>query len=242
MREDNHDKRMFYKLIFLMAVSLLIVIVYIWKWSTDDTKEQKPEEMFEENAQQERDENPDGLDEDKINDVLSSEEEGNTEARKTDAEDESNQSEGTENNQEEEADLEQNYINQYSEQEVEQAKEQAEKVLALYLLQVTDWNKWEGAVTSDYLDKMQNEMTNFKDEKAKRELDSIELFASQPLEKGKVTFGAYATWHVTVKGKSTSKPMQLYYMTLKKEGDKWIVNDMMTPNNQTMEGEGKDKK
>src|SRR5699024_2940593 len=238
MREDNHDKRMFYKLIFLMVVSLLIVIVYIWKWTADDTKEQKPEEMFQENEQQEATDKPDGLDEDKINDVLSDED---AEAPKTDTEDERNQNEGTENNRGE-ADLEQNYMNQYSEQEVEQAKEQAEEVLALYLLQVTDWNKWEGAVTSDYLDKMQNEMTNFKDEKAKRELDSIELFASQPLEKGKVTFGAYATWHVTVKGKSTSKPMQLYYMTLKKEGDKWIVNDMMTPNNQTMEGEGKDKK
>ena len=238
MREDNHDKRMFYKLIFLMVVSLLIVIVYIWKWTADDTKEQKPEEMFQENEQQEATDKPDGLDEDKINDVLSDED---VEAPKTDTEDESDQNEGTENNQGE-ADLEQSYMNQYSEQEVEQAKEQAEKVLALYLLQVTDWDKWEGAVTSDYLDNMKNEMTNFKDKKVKRELDSIELFASQPQEKGEVTFGAYATWHVTVKGKSTTKPMQSYYMTLKKKDDTWIVSDMMTPNNQNMEGEGKEKK
>jgi len=238
MREDNHDKRMFYKLIFLMVVSLLIVIVYIWKWTADDTKEQKPEEMFQENEQQEATDKPDGLDEDKINDVLSDED---VEAPKTDTEDESDQNEGTENNQGE-ADLEQSYMNQYSEQEVEQAKEQAEKVLALYLLQVTDWDKWEGAVTSDYLDNMKNEMTNFKDKKAKRELDSIELFASQPLEKDEITFGAYATWHVTVKGKSTTKPMQLYYMTLKRKDDTWIVSDMMTPNNQNMEGEGKEKK
>src|SRR5699024_9965764 len=175
MREDNHDKRMFYKLIFLMVVSLLIVIVYIWKWTADDTKEQKPEEMFQENEQQEATDKPDGLDEDKINDVLTGED---VEARKTDTEDESDENEGTENNQGE-ADLEQSYMNQYSEQEVEQAKEQAEKVLALYLLQVTDWDKWEGAVTSDYLDNMKNEMTNFKDKKAKRKLDSIELLDSK---------------------------------------------------------------
>src|SRR5699024_7281318 len=102
------------------------------------------------------------------------------------------------------------YINQYSEQEVEQAKEQAEKVIALYLLQLTDWDKWEDAVTANYLENVQKEMTNFKDEKAKRELDAIDLFASQPLKDGEITYGAYATWHVTEKGKSKSKPMEIY--------------------------------
>src|SRR5699024_8935016 len=145
-----------------------------------------------------------GLDEDKINDVLTDGEDKNTEAKETDTKEDSKQNEHTEDNQEE-VDLEQNYINQYSEQEVEQAKEQAKKVLALFLLQVTDWDKWEGAVTSNYLEKVQKEMTNFKDEKSKRELDTIDLFASQPLEDGEITYGAYATWRVTVKGKSTSK-------------------------------------
>ena len=114
-------------------------------------------------------------------------------------------------------------------------------MLALFLLQVTDWDKWNGAITSSYLEKVQKEIGKFKDEKAKRELDTIELFASQPLKSGEITFGAYAIWHVIVKGKSTSKPMQLYYITLQKEGDKWIVSNMMTPDNQNMEGEGKEK-
>lgn len=241
MREDNHEKRLFYKFIFLLVVAILIAIVYIWKWTADDSKEQDPEEMFQKKEQQEDINELAGLDEDKINDVLTDDEDKNTEAQETDTKEESKQNEHTENNQEE-VDLKQNYINQYSEQEVNQAKEQAKEMLALYLLQVTDWDKWEGAVTSNYLEKVQKKMTNFKDEKAKRELDAIELFASQPLKDGEITFGAYAAWHVTVKGKSTSKPMQLFYIDLQKEGDKWVVSDMMTPNNQHMEGEGKDKK
>ena len=57
-----------------------------------------------------------------------------------------------------------------------------------------------------------------------------------------ITYGAFASWHVTVKGKSTSKPMQLYYITLEKEEDEWVVSDMVTPNHQNMEGEGKEEK
>ena len=238
MREDNHEKRMFYKFIFLSVVTGLIVIVCIWKWTADDPKEQDPEEMFKKTERQEDINEPADLDEDKINDVLIDKEDKNTDVQEKNTKDDSQENELTDNNQEG-ADLEQKYINQYSEQEVEQAKEQAEKVLALYLLQVTDWDKWEDAVTANYLEDVQKEMTNFKDEKAKRELDVIDLFASQPLKDGEITFGAYATWHVTVKGKSTSKPMQLYYITLQKEGDKWIVSNMMTPNNQNMKGEGK---
>src|SRR5699024_10733987 len=240
MREDRNEKRMFYKFIFLLVVTGLIVIVCIWKWTADDPKEQDPEEMFGKTEQQEDIKEPTGLDEAKINDVLIDEEDKNSEAQETNTNDASQQNEQTENNQEE-ADLEQTYINQYGKQEVGQAKEQAEKVLALYLLQITDWAKWEDAVTANYLENVQKEMTKFKDEKAKRELDAIDLFASQPLKDGEITYGAYATWHVTVKGKSTSKPMQLYYITLQKEGDKWIVSNMMTPDNQNMEGEGKEK-
>ncbi|WP_077706714.1 hypothetical protein [Virgibacillus dokdonensis] len=240
MREDNHEKRMFYKFIFLLVVTGLIVIVCIWKWTADDPKEQDPEEMFGKTEQQEDMNESAGLDEAKINDVLIDEEDKNSEAQETNTKDENKQNEQTESIQEE-ADLEQKYIIQYSEQEVEQAKEQAEKVLALYLLQITDWDKWNGTVTANYLEKVQKEIENFKDEKAKRELNTIDLFASQPLKDGEITYGAYATWHVTVKGKLTSKPMQLYYMTLQKEGDKWIVSNMVTPNNQNMEGEGKEK-
>src|SRR5699024_9590495 len=137
MQQDNHEKRMFYKFIFLLVVAILIAIVYIWKWTADDSKEQDPKEMFQKKEQQEDINEPAGLDEDKINNVLTDDEDKNTEAQGTDTKEDSKQNEHTENNQEE-VDLEQNYINQYSEQEVEQAKEQAKKVLALYLLQVTD--------------------------------------------------------------------------------------------------------
>src|SRR5699024_12050529 len=98
-----------------------------------------------------------------------------------------------------------NKNNQKNKKKEKNEKKKAKKLLDLYLLQVTDWGKWEEAVTSNYIEKVQKEVENFKDEKAKRELDAIELFASQPLKDGEITFGAFATWHVTVKGKSTSK-------------------------------------
>lgn len=240
MQEDNHEKRMFYKFIFLLMVTILIGIVYLWKGNADDQKKQSPEEVFQKNEQRKGLENSSHeLDEDKINKILTDNGDKDTEEEKTEKKGKSKeQMEGSQ----EEGDLEQKYINQYSKQEVEQAKEQAEKVLALYLLQVTDWDKWNGAVTSSYLEKAKGEMTDFKDKKAKRELDTVELFASQPLKSGKVTYGAFATWHVTVEGKSTSKPMRLYYITLQKDGDKWIVSDMITPDNQNMEGEVKEGK
>ncbi|MGJ9459936.1 hypothetical protein [Oceanobacillus sp. CF4.6] len=240
MQEDNHEKRMQYKFLFLLIVTVFIAIIYIWKWTADDPREQNPEEMFQKTEQQEDVKKPDGLDEEKINDALIDDEDKNSEAQKTETKEESKLNEQAQISPED-VSLEQEYINQYSEQEVKQAKEQAKKVLALYLLQVTDWNKWNGAVTSSYLDNVKKEMTNFKVNKVKRELDAIELFASQPSEDGEITYGAFATWHVTVNEKSTSQPMQLYYIALQKEDENWIVNDMVTPNNQSMEGEGKGK-
>jgi|SRR5699024_6770156 len=103
MREDNHEKRMFYKFIFLLVVTGLIIIVCIWKWTGDDTKEQNPEEMFQTSGQQEHMQEPVGLDEDKINAALKDE----GEDQKTDKTDDSKQSQHMENIQEE-VDLEQN--------------------------------------------------------------------------------------------------------------------------------------
>src|SRR5690625_7485160 len=116
MREDNHEKRMFYKFIFLLVVAILIAIVYIWKWTADDPKEHDPEEMFQKTEPQKDINEPAGLDEDKINDVLTDGENKNIEAKEIDTKEDSKQSEHTEDNQEE-VDLERNYINQYSEQE-----------------------------------------------------------------------------------------------------------------------------
>lgn len=234
MREENPERRMLYKLLFLLVVTLFISIVYIWKWMADDPKEQDPEEMFQKIEQQEEIKKPGGLDKKKINALLG---DGNKKA-KTQKEE---AKELMQNNLDE-GDLEQNYMNTYSEKEVKQAKEQAKTVLALYILQVTDWSKWNGAVTSSYLEKAKKDMTKFKDEITKRELGAIELFASQPSKNGEITYGAFATWHVTVKGKSTSKPLQLYYIALQKEGENWIVSDIITPNNLNMEGERKGEK
>src|SRR5690625_3356541 len=137
MREDNSDKRMFYKYIFLLAVTLLIGLVYLWKWTADNPKEQDPEEMFQQKEQEESNKKPNGLDKEKIDEVLT-EEENNEETKEKD---------NQQKHDNEVVGLEQIYLENYGEQEVEQAKEQAQTVLALYLLQVTEWDKWDGTVT-----------------------------------------------------------------------------------------------
>jgi|GEM_PF-2747877 len=233
MREDDSEKRMFYKFIFLLAVTLLIGLVYLWKWTADNPKEQAPEEMFQQEEQEESSDKTNGLDKRKIDQVLTDEENNLDETKEEDTQ---------QKNDNEDESLEHVYIKKYGEKEIEQAKEQAKTVLALYLLQVTDWDKWEGNVTENYLKSVQKEISHSTQENVKRELDEIELFASQPQLNNTITYGAFASWHVTVKGKSTSKPMQLYYITLEKEGDEWVVSDMVTPNHQNMEGERKEEK
>src|SRR5699024_6276001 len=152
MREDNTEKRMFYKFIFLLAVTLLIGLVYLWKWTADDPKEQTPEEMFQQEEQEESSDKPNGLDKEKIDRVLTDEAKEEETQQKHDNEDES---------------LEQSYIQKHGEKEIEQAKEQAKTVLALYLLQVTDWDKWDGTVTDNYLKSVQKEMSHSTQESVK---------------------------------------------------------------------------
>lgn len=232
MQEDNSNKRMFYKFIFLLAVALLIGVVYIWKWTADDPKEQDPEEMFRQGEQNDS-EKPTGLDKEKIDEVLTDYEDNKDKTKEEDNQPKQDKKDVS---------LEQTYLESYGKQEIEQAKEQAQTVLALYLLQVTDWDKWKGTVTDHYLQSVQKELSHLTQENVKRELNEIELFASQPQEDDTITYGAFASWHVTVKGKSTSQPMKLYYITLEKEGDEWVVSDVTTPDKQNMEGEGKEEK
>src|SRR5699024_5335003 len=104
MREDNTEKRMFYKFIFLLAVTLLIGLVYLWKWTADNPKEQDPEEMFQQEEQEERNDKSNGIDKEKIDEVL------------TEAKEEDNQ------HKNEDANLEQTYLENYGKQEIEQAK------------------------------------------------------------------------------------------------------------------------
>src|SRR5699024_2977441 len=121
MREDNSEKRMFYKFIFLLAVTLLIGLVYLWKWTADDPKEQAPEEMFQ---QEESRDKPNVLDEKKIDQILTDEKNNHDEAK---------EEETQQKHDNEDESLEQSYIQKHGEKEIEQAKEQAETVLALYL-------------------------------------------------------------------------------------------------------------
>src|SRR5699024_2548724 len=105
----------------------------------------------------------------------------------------------------------------------------------------TEWEKRNETVTANYLEKVQKEIENFRDEKEKREMNTIDIFAYQSLKDGEITYGAYATWHVNWKGNITSKPNHVYNMTVKMESAKWNVSNIGTKNNQNMEGEGKEK-
>src|SRR5699024_10293364 len=176
MRADNSEKRMFYKCIFLLAVTLLIGRVYLWKWTDDDPKEQAPEEMYQQEESRDR---SNGLDEEKRDQILTDEKNNHDEAK----EEETQQKQDNEDER-----LEQFYIQKNGEKEIEQAKEQAETVLSLYLLQITDWEKWDGTVTDNYLKSVQKEMSHSTQESVKRELDEIELFASQPQVNKTITY------------------------------------------------------
>src|SRR5699024_1591082 len=162
MREDNSEKRMFYKFIFLLAVTLLIGLVYLWKWTADDPKEQTPEEMFQQEEQEEQEESsdkPNRLDKEKIDQIFTGEENNNDEAKEEDTQ---------QKHENKDVSLEQAYIQKHGEKEIEQAKEQAKTVLALYLLQVTDWDKWDGTVADNYLKSVQKEMSHSTQESVKR--------------------------------------------------------------------------
>src|SRR5690625_7376663 len=84
MREDDSEKRMFYKFIFLLAVTLLIGLVYLWKWTADNPKEQAPEEMFQQEEQEESSDKTNGLDKRKIDQVLTDEENNLDETKEED--------------------------------------------------------------------------------------------------------------------------------------------------------------
>src|SRR5699024_2580259 len=132
MREDNSDKRMFYKYIFLLAVTLLIGLVYLWKWTADNPKKQGPEEMFQEEEQEKSSDKTKELDKEKLDQVLTDEAINH---------DQITEKESPEQHKTEEVSLEKSYIKQHGEKEIEQAKEQAKTVIALYLLQVTEWDQ-----------------------------------------------------------------------------------------------------
>src|SRR5699024_5172680 len=121
MREDNLEKRMFYKFIFLLAVTLLIGLVYLWKWSADDPKEQTREEMFQQEEQEESSNKTNGIDKEKIDQDINDEENNNDEAKEEEAQ---------QKHDNEDENLEHLHIKKHGEKEIEQAKEQAETVLA----------------------------------------------------------------------------------------------------------------
>src|SRR5699024_70337 len=167
MREDNSDKRMFYKYIFLLAVTLLIGLVYLWKWTADNPKKQGPEEMFQQEEQVESSNKTKEIDKEKLEQGLTDEAINHEKMSKGESQEQHNT---------EEVSLEKTYIKQHGEKETIQAKEQAKTVLALYLLQVTEWDKWDGTVTDKYIKSVQKEMSQSKQESVKREINENKLY------------------------------------------------------------------
>ncbi|TFJ91544.1 hypothetical protein [Lentibacillus salicampi] len=213
------EKRVLYKFTFLIIVALLIIAMYVWKWTTDDEEKQNPEELFDE-SQQETEEPP-ALQEDKIDEVLGTKPDSNA------AEDK--------DNQQTEGQHETAYQKQFGDQAVTSAKEQAKQGLALYLSQVSDWDKWEGVVTSSFLEDIKQAIQTMREANVERNIESIELFASDTSQSNSMVFGAFATWHVTSNGQITNQRTQLFYLTMVQHDNQWLVNNMVTPD-EGMEG------
>ncbi|ALX49759.1 hypothetical protein [Lentibacillus amyloliquefaciens] len=216
------EKRVLYKFIFLIIVALLIIAMYAWKWSTDDEDQQKPEDLFDESQQET--EQPPELQEDKIDEALGTKTDSNAEG-------------GTQNatQQTTEDQHETTYQNNFGDQAVTKAKEQAKQGLALYLAQIADWDKWEGVVTSSFLKEIKQAIPAVKEANVERNIESIELFASDKLQQNNMTFGAFATWHVTSNERVANQRTQLFYLTVVNQNNQWLVNNMVTPD-EGMEG------
>ncbi|WP_174615271.1 hypothetical protein [Virgibacillus ihumii] len=227
--EQDPQKRMFKKLIFLSVIASLVVVMYVWKW-TDKPENQSPEEMFETSqAAQQSQQQTTGLNEERINAALKDDGTPNKQ----------NEQQETEKTSSNTHNLEEKYQQQYGKQTVSKAKEQAKTGLALYLLQKSDWDKWEGIVTDSFLEKVKADIQALENKYVERKLEKVDLFASQYPEDNHMSFGAFATWHVTVDGQTTSNPMQLYYITLQPHDGKWLVSNIVTPNQKGMEGTGR---
>ncbi|WP_010529076.1 hypothetical protein [Lentibacillus jeotgali] len=217
------EKRVLYKFIFLLSVAFLIIAVYVWKWTADEEQEQQnPESLFDE-SQQETEQPPD-LQEDKIDEALGAKPGSNIEDETQNA-----------TQQTAEDEHETTYQKQFGEKAVTSAKEQAQEGLALYLLQITDWDKWEGVVTDSFLQEIKQDIPAVKESNVERRIESIELFASDTSQPNNMIFGAFASWHVTSNERLTNQRTQLFYLTMVQQNDKWLVNNMVTPD-ESMEG------
>lgn len=228
--EPDPHKRMFKKFIFLLIIAVLVVVVYIWQW-LDEPEKQSPKEMVKEASGQieQQSEQQVGLNKDKMNAALGEEYSSASESESTE----------TASNTD---DLETEYQQQYGDKTISKTKEQAKTGLALYLLQVSDWEKWEGIVTDSFMKEIKPDIQALKEKHGERKMENVELFAATNPEKNNMTYGAFATWHVTVNGQTTSNSMQLYYITLKQKNGKWLVSDIVTPNQQRMEGSERKEK
>lgn len=237
--EQDPNKRMMKKYVFLLVIAFLAILFYVWKWLIGDPDEPTPEDLFQGSEAQEE---PvvNHFNESEINDILT---ENEDELMQQDKQS-SNGNQTTDSKESDgkliEDDFERQYIERHGEREINIAKEQAETGLALYLLQINDWDKWDGVVTEGFMKNVKSELDLYTDNKSERELESIELFASTSDHKDDITYGAYAIWHVTSEDKTASIPMQLYYITLEKQNGDWVVSDIITPNVENMEGEGMD--
>lgn len=221
------NKRLWYKFIFLMIVALLIVGTYIWKWTTDEPKRQKPEDLFDESQQQEK--APPKLNEQQIDETLKDGRASASNDKTNDTFVQDNQQNEKNNNHES------TYKNKFGEQAFTHAKEQAKQGLALYLSQVSDWDKWQGTVTHSFLTSIKQDILTVNEGNVDRSITSIDLFAFDASTQDNMVFGAFATWHVTSNGRATTKRTQLYYVTVVQQNDSWLVNKIVTPN-EGMEG------
>ncbi|TRM11431.1 hypothetical protein FH966_06825 [Lentibacillus cibarius] len=217
------EKRVLYKFIFLLFVAFLIMAVYVWKWTADEEQEQQnPESLFDE-SQQETEQPPD-LQEDKIDAALGAKPGSNVEDETQNA-----------TQQTAEDEHETTYQKQFGEKAVTSAKEQAQEGLALYLSQITDWDKWEGVVTTSFLEEIKKTIPAVREANVERRIESIELFASDATQNNSMTFGAFASWHITSNERVTNQRTQLFYVTMVQQNDQWLVNNMVTPDD-GMEG------
>src|SRR5699024_8205718 len=137
-------------------------------------------DLFDES--QHETEQPSELQEEKIDEALGTKNDSNAE------EETQNTRKSNEEQQTTEDQHETTYQNIFGEKAVTSAKEQAKQGLAIYLSQISDWNKWEGVVTASFMEEIKQTTPAVKDVNVDHRIESIELFATDGKQKNNMLF------------------------------------------------------
>lgn len=124
-------------------------------------------------------------------------------------------------------DIEQDYVELYGMEAVDEAKRTSSKVVQLWLHEETDKTMWEGYITSSLFDSLQERMVlssdEFKPHATKMDVQAIDG------EQDEMIFSVLATWEFSNGEMSSAPKSTLFYVTLTFNKNEWLANELLEP-------------